>query len=113
MRFRYAAVKASEVTRPPASARIRPAIDCSVGSKAAVAARSSPTAATSERAPALVIKHRRSMKSTPLQFLNPVYRSVARPRRGQKFNLFLSEFFTGPGGFVTYLNSAMRYLIYR
>jgi hypothetical protein len=42
------------------------------------------------------------MKSS-LSILNRVYRAAACSRRGQKFNLFSSEFFTGPGGFVTYL----------
>src|SRR5258708_5723263 len=61
MRLRYAATNASEVTAPAASARISAAMDCSVGSKAEVAARNWPTAAASDRAPVVVRKPRRSM----------------------------------------------------
>jgi hypothetical protein len=112
MRFKYAAVKASEVTAPAARARSREAMDCSVGSKGCSAARGSPMAAVSDSAPAVVRKHLRSMISPCLTRT----RIILGERAFSPWTtvpIIFQRFFTVPGEFVTYFKVGdVRYLIY-
>src|SRR5271163_3147011 len=92
---------------------MRAPMDCSVGSKAEVAACSSPTAATSDTAPVVARKRRRSMKS-PLCALS--IGCVAPPRvlgADSVAKYFLRNSLQGSVDLLLICDSAMRYLIYR